>query len=58
VAPRCSGEACEASREGVEGAGVGAAVLVGEPGCGKSTQLPQLLLERLVAQGRGGEAIS
>mmetsp|Transcript_43696 Transcript_43696/g.140994 ORF Transcript_43696/g.140994 Transcript_43696/m.140994 type:complete len:829 (+) Transcript_43696:1-2487(+) len=34
----------------------GAAVLVGEPGCGKSTQLPQLLLERLVAQGRGGEA--
>jgi len=33
-----------------------ATIVVGEPGCGKSTQLPQMILEQMVAQGRGGEA--
>ena len=33
-----------------------AMVVQGEPGCGKSTGVPQLLLESLVAAGRGGDA--
>ena len=36
--------------------GAAATVVQGEPGCGKSTQLCQFLLDELVAAGRGGEA--
>ena len=31
-------------------------VISGDTGCGKTTQLPQLLLDDLIRQGRGGEA--
>ena len=36
--------------------GAAATVVQGEPGCGKSTQLCQFLLDELVGLGRGGEA--
>ena len=31
-------------------------IVQGEPGCGKSTQLPQFLVEEMVSRGLGGEA--